>query len=111
MQIPNDAIWSALAIMGAIIGWLIRLERRLNERLTRREYAEMQKLSNDELNDKMDNLTRLIERQSEQSQLHRSLVGDSLASIRTQVAVIRDRMGDDPLRDATGNYRREGIER
>jgi hypothetical protein len=106
VQIPDDAMWSVLAFIGAIVGWFVRLERRLNERLTRMEYTELQKNANDELNEKVDHLTQLIERQNEQSQLHRSLVGDSLASIRTQVAVIRDRMGDDPLRDGTAGYRR-----
>lgn len=106
MQIPDEAFWGAVTFMGAIITWLVRLERRLNERLTRREHSEICDRANGELREKMDELKELLERQNEQSSLHRSLVGDALASIRTQVAVIRDRMGDDPLQDMTGRHKR-----
>jgi hypothetical protein len=108
VQIPDAAVWSALVAIGGIISWFVRLERRLNERLTFKQHKEICDPSKADLNKKLDELKDLIERQSEQSALHRSLIGDSLASIRTQVAVIRDRMGDDPLGDVTGRFRRGG---
>jgi hypothetical protein len=107
VQIPNETLWSAIGLLAMIIGWLVRLERRLNERMTRREHSDVCDRVNGELKDKIQELRNLIERQNEQALLHRSLVGDSLASIRMQVAVIRDRMGDDPLKEASGSWRRD----
>jgi hypothetical protein len=106
VQIPDETFWGALTFMGAIITWLVRLERRLNERMTFKDHTEICDKVNGEIRDKIDELKDLLERQNEQSSLHRSLVGEALASIRTQLAVVRDRMGDDPLKDVSGRYRR-----
>lgn len=108
VQIPDDWLWSILAFFGGVLTWLVRLEKRLNDRMTFRQHKEICDPQKEELKERLEELKGLIERQNEQSALHRSLVGDALAGIRTQVAVIRDRMGDDPLRDATGRFRREG---
>lgn len=110
VQIPDDWAWRILSVIGAanmiVVGWLVRLERRLNDRLTHREHQEICDRANGELKEKLEEIKDVIERQNEQAQLHRTLVGDSLATIRTQVAVIRDRMGDDALSDMTGRHKR-----
>jgi len=112
-------------ILGAIYAWVRRIERKLGSMLTRDEHericmernkrversiddvrGDIERRSG-EHSEKLDALKDMMERQSEQTQLHRTLVGDALATIRTQVAVIRDRMGDDPLKDASGSWRRE----
>lgn len=44
--------------------------------------------------------------QNEQTALHRELMGGAIAEIRTKVAVLRDRAGDDPLADSGPHRRR-----
>ena len=91
--------------LGVVVGWLVTLERRLLARPTRRELKENDVKVEDALNKRFDKLEQLLEKQNEASLLHRQLVGDSLADIRTKVAVLRDRAGDDPLCE-TGSHRR-----
>jgi DNA-binding transcriptional MerR regulator len=74
------------------VGWLIRLERRLNAGMTRKEHSELCDKSNHELTKKLDRIQQTIEKQNEAATLHRQLVGDSLAEIRTKVAVLRERL-------------------
>src|ERR1700747_1968140 len=92
-------------IIGGIVAWLVRLEARLNARPTRQENEVIADKVARDLDRKFDEIKGMLEKQNEQTALHRELVGASLAEIRTKVAVLRDRAGDDPLTD-TGAHRR-----
>ena len=52
-----------------------------------------------------DEVKQMLQKQNESADLNRQLVADSLAEIRTKVAVLRDRAGDDALNE-TGAHRR-----
>lgn len=105
MEIPDQYVGWGGAIFAAIVAWLVRLEARLNARPTRQEQeVTAEKVARD-FDRKFDEIKGILEKQNEQTALHRQLVGDSLAEIRTKVAVLRDRAGDDPLGD-TGAHRR-----
>lgn len=91
MVIPDEAFWSALASLGGVMGWLVALEKRLNARLTRKEHSEICDKANGELSKRLDKIQGTLEKQGESALLHRQLVGDSLAEIRTTVAVLQDR--------------------
>jgi hypothetical protein len=84
------------------------LERRLNARMTRKEHTEICDKSNHELTRKLERIQQTLEKQNESATLHRQLVGDSLAEIRTKVAVLRERL---PPRNGdtedTGAHRRQ----
>lgn len=105
MEIPDQYVGWGGAILGAVIAWLVRLEARLNARPTRRENEVIADKVAQDFDRKFDEIKRMLEKQNEQTALHRQLVGDSLAEIRTKVAVLRDRAGDDPLAE-TGAHRR-----
>jgi hypothetical protein len=106
IQISEAAFWGGVTVLGAIITWLVRLESRLNARLTRKEHDEICKGRNEALEKKLDTISEQIRQQNESTLQHRQWVGDSLGTIRTHVALIRDRMGDDPFKDTTGTYSR-----
>lgn len=98
--------------MAAIVAWLLRLERALNARPTRAEQEAIAARVALDVKGQFDEVKRMLEKQNEsatrdrQSTIeHRQWVGESLADIRTRVAVLRDRAGDDPLGD-TGAHRR-----
>jgi hypothetical protein len=103
VQIPDGLFWGGVAFVGTVVGWLVRLEARLNARLTRKEHAEICDRSNGLLAVTLAKIQMTLEKQDDTALFHRQLVGDSLASIRTQVAVIRTRMGDNAL-DDTGAH-------
>lgn len=105
MEIPDQYVGWGGAIIGAIVAWLVRLEARLNARPTRQENEVIADKVARDLDRKFDEIKGMLEKQNEQTALHRELVGASLAEIRTKVAVLRDRAGDDPLTD-TGAHRR-----
>jgi hypothetical protein len=87
------------------VAWLVRLEARLNARPTRSEQEAIAAKVAENVKDQFDEVKRMLEKQNEQTALHRELVGASLAEIRTKVAVLRDRAGDDQLEN-TGAHRR-----
>ena len=105
MEIPDNNVWGGLGVLGAIVAWLVRLEARLNARPTRTEQEAIAAQVAANVKDQFDEVKRMLEKQNEQTALHRELVGASLAEIRTKVAVLRDRAGDDPLADS-GIHRR-----
>jgi len=112
VEIPDQYVgWIATA-WGAVVGWLLTVERRLGARPTREEHKAMAAEVAANVKGQFDELKRMLEKQDEaatrdrQTTLeHRQWIGDSLADIRTKVAVLRDRAGDDPL-DSTGAHRR-----
>lgn len=106
MEIPDNSVGWGIGIVSAIVAWLVRLEARLNARPTRREQEEMASKVADRIDCQFDEIRRLLEKQNESTALHRELVGASLAEIRTKVAVLRDRAGDDPLADSGPHRRR-----
>ena len=105
MEIPDQYVEWGGAIAAAFVAWLVRLEARLNARPTRQENEVIAEKVARDLDRKFDEIKAILEKQNEQTALNRQLVGDSLAEIRTKVAVLRDRAGDDPLGD-TGAHRR-----
>lgn len=112
VQIPDNVVGWIIGVFGAVVAWLVRLEARLNARPTRTEQAEMAVKVATNVKSQFDELKRMLERQNEAAMRdrqttmeHRQWIGDSLADIRTKVAVLRDRTGDDPL-DGSGAHRR-----
>lgn len=105
MQIPDNTVGWGIGVLGAIVAWLVRLEARLNARPTRVEQQAIAAQVAADVKGQFDEVKRMLEKQNEQSALHRELIGASLAEIRTKVAVLRDRAGDDPLNE-TGAHRR-----
>lgn len=112
MEIPDNSVGWGIGVLGAIVAWLVRLEARLNARPTRQEQEAIAARVALDVKGQFDEVKRMLEKQNEsatrdrQSTIeHRQWVGDSLADIRTKVAVLRDRQGDDSLGD-TGAHRR-----
>lgn len=112
MEIPDNSVGWGLTALGAIVAWLVRLEARLNARPTRQEQQAIATRVAEKIDCQFDEIKRLLEKQNDsatrdrQSTLeHRQWIGESLADIRTRVAVLRERAGDDPLGD-TGAHRR-----
>jgi len=94
-----------MACLGAIVAWLVRLEARLNARPTRIEQQAIAAQVAADVKGQFDEVKQMLQKQNESADLNRQLVADSLAEIRTKVAVLRDRAGDDPLSE-TGAHRR-----
>jgi hypothetical protein len=112
VEIPDQYVGWGGAIVGVFVAWLVRLEARLNARPTRKEQQEIAAQVALDVKGQFDEIKRMLERQDESAARdrqttveHRQWVGDSLADIRTRVAVLRARAGDDPLTD-TGAHRR-----
>jgi hypothetical protein len=105
VEIPDNSVGWGIGLLGAVVAWLVRLEARLNARPTRTEQEAIAAKVAIDVNGRFDEIKRMLEKQNEQTALNRQLVADSLAEIRTKVAVLRDRAGDDPLQD-TGAHRR-----
>ena len=105
MEIPDNTVGLGVGVLGAIVAWLVRLEARLNARPTRTEQDAIAARVASDVKGQFDEIKRMLDKQNEQTALHRELVGASLAEIRTKVAVLRDRAGDDPLAE-TGAHRR-----
>jgi len=106
VEIPDNSVWGGITVVGAIVGWLVRLEARLNARPTRTEQQAIAAQVAADVKGQFDEVKRMLEKQNEQTALHRELVGASLAEIRTKVAVLRDRAGDDPLSESGAHRRR-----
>jgi len=105
VEIPDNSVWGGIGVVGAIIAWLVRLEARLNARPTRQENEVIADKVARDFDRKFDEIKGILEKQNEQTALHRELMGGAIAEIRTKVAVLRDRAGDDPLEE-TGAHRR-----
>ena len=105
MEIPDNSVGWGIGVVGAIVAWLVRLEARLNARPTRAEQETIAAKVAADVKGQFDEIKHMLEKQNEQSALHRELMGASIAEIRTKVAVLRDRAGDDPLADS-GLHRR-----
>lgn len=101
MEIPDQYVGWTGAILGAVIAWLVRLEARLNARPTRQENEVIAEKVARDMDRKFDEIKGMLEKQNEGSRER----DKALAEIRTRVAVLRDRAGDDPLAE-TGAHRR-----
>lgn len=95
-------------MVGGIIAWFVALEKRLNSRMTRHEHAQICEAHNRTLEKKLDDIVTELKKQNEATAQHRQWVGENLGTIRTQVAIVRDRMGDNPFNDESSLRRREG---
>ena len=89
-----------------MVSWLLTMERRLAARPTREEQDATAEKVAEGVKDQFAEIKRMLEKQNEQTALNRQLVADSLAEIRTKVAVLRDRAGDDPLAESGAHRRR-----
>lgn len=106
LQIPDqDVGWIATG-WAVLVTWLVTLERRLLARPTREEQKEIAASVAANIKDQFTEIKTLLEKQNEQTALHRELMNASLSEIRTKVAVLRDRAGDDPLSDSGPHRRR-----
>jgi hypothetical protein len=105
VEIPDQYVGWIVAAWGAVMGWLLNMQRQILARPTREENAAGAATVAASVKEQFDEIKRMLEKQNEQTALHRQLVGDSLAEIRTKVAVLRDRAGDDQLSE-TGAHRR-----
>lgn len=112
MQIPDNSVGWGMTLVATIVAWLVRLEARLNARPTRSEQEAIAAKVASNVKDQFDEIKVMLRKQNESAdltrqsaELNRQLVADSLAEIRTKVAVLRDRAGDDPLSDS-GTHRR-----
>jgi hypothetical protein len=105
VEIPDQYVGWGGAIIGAIVAWLVRLEARLNARPTRQEQEAIASKVAAKIDGQFAELKGILEKQNDATALNRQLVADSLADIRTKVAVLRARAGDDPLEE-TGAHRR-----
>jgi len=101
VEIPDQYVGWGGAILGAVIAWLVRLEARLNARPTRQENEVIADKVARDMDRKFDEIKGMLEKQNEGSRER----DKALAEIRTRVAVLRDRAGDDPLSE-TGAHRR-----
>ena len=88
------------------MAWLLKHEAQIMARPTRAELERATEKSIQPLEKQLDEIKRLLQSNTEQTQLHRSLVGDSLAEIRTSVAVLKERVRDEEERPET--HRRMG---
>ncbi len=105
MDIPDQYVGWIVAGQGAVMAWLLNMQRQMLARPTRKELRMENAKEEAAINKRFDKLEQLIEKQNEQTALHRELMGGAIAEIRTRVAVLRERSGDDPLGD-TGAHRR-----
>jgi hypothetical protein len=105
VEIPDQNMGWWIGVLGAIVAWLVRLESRLNARPTRQEQEAIAARVAADVHNQFTDIKAILEKQNESSSLNRQLVADSLAEIRTRVAVLRDRARDDPMEE-TGVHRR-----
>lgn len=105
MEIPDQYVGWGIGALGAIVAWFVRLEARLNARPTRTEQEAIAARVAANVAGQFNEIKQMLQKQNESADLNRQLVADSLAEIRTKVAVLRDRAGDDPLAE-TGSHRR-----
>jgi hypothetical protein len=105
VEIPDNSMGWGIGVLGAIVAWLVRLEARLNARPTRQEQEAIAARVAADIHNQFTEIKSILDKQNEATAFNRSLVADSLAEIRTKVAVLRDRARDDPLEE-TGAHRR-----
>jgi len=105
VEIPDQYVGWIVAAWGAVMGWLLNMQRQILARPTREEHAASAAIVAASVKEQFDEIKRILEKQNEQTALHRELMGGAIAEIRTKVAVLRDRAGDDPLEE-TGAHRR-----
>lgn len=99
----------ALALFGMLMAVFAWIGRREIKRLDRIEgdfvkRHDLEGLHRDNVK-RFEELRFMLEQQNRTADGHRTHTALVLASINTKVAVIRSRMGDNPLRDDSGNYR------
>jgi hypothetical protein len=105
VEIPDNTVGWGIGVLGAIVAWLVRLEARLNARPTREEQEAIAARVAADVHSQFTEIKGILEKQNESAAFNRTLVADSLAEIRTKVAVLRERARDDPLAE-TGAHRR-----
>lgn len=98
-----------IALGGAavtVVGWLIRLERRLGAAVTRDEHEKICQRRQEELRVMLGEIGTTVRRFADDFDRHKDRVTHDLGHIRTQVAVLRTKQGENPF-DETGRFRRE----
>lgn len=98
--------WVPLAGLAVtVIGWFIRLERRMGTFLPRDEHNDICQGRQDELKDLLAEIRASVHEMAEDSQKHRERVNDHLGHIRTQIAVIRTKQGEHDVLGDTGRFK------
>lgn len=92
MQIPDEAFWGALGVLGGLAAWLTGLERRLGARLTREEHKEICEDRQAALTQQLANIHRELVRSREESNNGRAkLYGEMNAlALRVERLAARD---------------------
>jgi hypothetical protein len=93
LKITDTTIWAAL---GAVFGWALAVERRIFNRVTRRELKES-----------LDEIKAHLSCQDKEAAEHRDRVSRQLHTIGIKVAVIQTRMNHPPTGD-TGTFKEGG---
>lgn len=107
---------SLLTLAMGLLSWIGRMQVRRLDRLEKElhELAEeavkkedMEKMHN--ANDlQLKEILRRLEKQDGRSERHRELVTQDLERIRSNITVIRTRLGQLPFHDDTGSHRKPG---
>lgn len=88
MEIPDAVFWGSVAtVASALVGYIVRVEGRLNERITRAEHQQICDRSNDVLNRKLDDVRGMLEESREDRRRLREL----MQIVATEVSVMRGR--------------------
>jgi hypothetical protein len=87
-QAPDSNFW--LAVAGGAAGWVLAVERRLFNRVTRRE-----------LKDDLEEIKAHLRRQD----IKRDELADAVHAVDKKVAIVQTRMGHPPTGD-TGTFKR-----
>jgi hypothetical protein len=83
--IPDETFWGAATVLGAIVGWLTRLEARLNARLTRQEHADICGDSQGRLGKQLEDIHSEILRNREESTRGRHDMQNKLVELSLRV--------------------------
>lgn len=90
-----------------VIGWFIRLERRLGAVVTRDEHEKICERRQDELREILGEIRSTVRGFADDFDRHRDRVSHDLGHIRTQIAVLRTKQGEKNVLDDSGRFRRD----
>lgn len=98
--------WVAVAGLAVtIVGWFIRLERRLGAVVTRDEHEKICQRRQDELREILGEIRSTVRGFADEFDQHKDRVTHDLGRIQTQIAVLRTKQGENVLNDDTGRFK------
>jgi hypothetical protein len=92
-QLFDPAFFAALTVVGAVIVWLIRLERRFGHMLTRKEHEVICQRNQGGIAAKLNIITEALQRQDSSTDRYRDKVLGELRELAIDVAVVQSQMG------------------